>query len=96
MNKRDVYEVSNQLGGYVGPNTDKRLAAFLIREAGEACKLADEIIRLRSENARIRKAAEAVIQQWDTPNWKLQEPTAKFINALRAELSQANTEGRGE
>jgi hypothetical protein len=59
-------------------------------------ELEAEILRLRSENARIRKAAEAVIQQWDTPNWKLQEPTAKFINALRAELSQANTDGGAE
>lgn len=29
-------------------------------------------------------AAKAVIAQWDTPNWKLTEPTAKLIEALRA------------
>lgn len=46
---RDLYEVANQLGGYVGPNTPKHLADFLIRESFEAAHLADEIVRLRSE-----------------------------------------------
>jgi hypothetical protein len=48
---RDLYEVANQLGGYVGPDTPKRLADFLIRESTEAAHLADEIVRLRREIA---------------------------------------------
>ncbi len=44
---RDIFEVANQLGGYVDPGTEKRLARFLIREAEEASKLAYEIVRLR-------------------------------------------------
>lgn len=44
---RDIYEVANQLGGFVGPSTDKFLAKFLIREAEEATALANEIVRLR-------------------------------------------------
>ncbi|WCA57817.1 hypothetical protein G6M16_008935 [Agrobacterium tumefaciens] len=44
---RDIYEVANQLGGFVGPSTDKLLAKFLIREAEEAAELANEIVRLR-------------------------------------------------
>lgn len=47
--ERDIFEVANQLGGYVDPGTEKRLARFLIREAEEASKLAYEIVRLRSE-----------------------------------------------
>ena len=43
---RDIYEVANQLGGYVGPGTEKRLADFLMREALAASDLADEIVRL--------------------------------------------------
>lgn len=31
-------------------------------------------------------AAQAVIDQWDTPNWKLDEPTAAIINGLRQAL----------
>lgn len=62
---RDIYEVANQLGGYVDPSTPKRLATFLIREAEEATKLADEVVRLRAERLaeqpldwlRIAKAA---------------------------------------
>lgn len=50
--ERDLYEVANQLGGYVGPNTEKRLASFLIRESEEASLLADEIVKLR-ERIRI-------------------------------------------
>jgi hypothetical protein len=37
--------------------------------------------------ARIRAAAKAVLAQWDTPNWKLQEPTAKFMEELRSALA---------
>lgn len=46
---RDVYEVANQLGGYVGPNTDERLAIFLLRESDEAAKLADKIEGLQAD-----------------------------------------------
>ncbi len=49
---RDLYECANQLEGYVGPSTPVDLAAFLMREGAEAAKLADEIVRLRSLNAR--------------------------------------------
>lgn len=48
--ERDIFEVANQLGGYVGPGTEKRLARFLIREAEEASKLAYEIVRLRADH----------------------------------------------
>lgn len=55
MSERDIYEVANQLGGYVGPGTEKHLAAFLIREANEASKLADRIEALERENAELRE-----------------------------------------
>lgn len=44
----DIYEVANQLEGYVGPDTPEPLAQFLLREGREAAKLADEIVRLRA------------------------------------------------
>jgi len=57
---RDIYEVANQLEGYVGPDTPERLAAFLMREGNEAAKLADEITSLRTAlEAAERRAEEA-------------------------------------
>ena len=47
-------------------------------------------------NARLIAAAPdlyetacAVIEQWDTPNWKLTEPTGKLIAALRSAIAKA-------
>lgn len=57
VNGRDIYEVANQLGGYVGPDTEKRLADFLIREATAASDLADEIVRLTAALAEARDKA---------------------------------------
>jgi hypothetical protein len=34
-------------------------------------------------------AAQAVVEQWDCPNWKTKEPTAKFIENLRRALLEA-------
>jgi hypothetical protein len=47
--ERDIYEVANQLAGYVGPDTEDRLAAFLMRESAAAAALADEVVRLRNQ-----------------------------------------------
>jgi hypothetical protein len=57
VNGRDIYEVANQLGGYVGPDTERRLADFLIREAKAASDLADEIVRLTAALAEARDKA---------------------------------------
>lgn len=38
----------------------------------------------RGEMERLQNAALAVLNQWDTPNWKLTEPTGKFMADLRA------------
>lgn len=56
--KRDVFEVANQLGGYIGPDTEKWLAAFLRRESTEAGKLANEIVALRAKLDTAVKALE--------------------------------------
>ena len=55
--ERDIYEVANQLGGYVGPDTPERLKRFLLKEEKAAAALADEITSLRSELANARNAA---------------------------------------
>jgi ABC-type nitrate/sulfonate/bicarbonate transport system substrate-binding protein len=54
--ERDIWEVANQLGGYVDPSTEKNLARFLIREAEEAAKLAERIVALQAELAKAREA----------------------------------------
>jgi len=47
---RDVYEVANQLGGYVDERTPAELSEFLLRESAEATKLAE---RLETAEARV-------------------------------------------
>lgn len=46
--ERDIFEVANQLEGYVGPDTPEPLANFLLCEGKAAAALADEIVRLRA------------------------------------------------
>ena len=38
------------------------------------------------ETAALRKAAQAVVDRWDTPLWKDVPATAEYINALRRAL----------
>ena len=38
--------------------------------------------------SELRKAAQAVVDQWDTPNWKLVMHTGVLIDRLRATLAQ--------
>jgi hypothetical protein len=40
-----------------------------------------------AEIERLREAANAVVQRWETPLWKDVEPTAHVIYALRDELA---------
>lgn len=72
--ERDIFEVANQLEGYVDESTPEPLARFLLREGREAAKLAatlkaktDEIERLRQQldearslhNHQVRRAQAA-------------------------------------
>ncbi len=47
-----------------------------------------DLARLRAENERLRAAAQAVIERWDSPKWKDEAPTADVISALRAAVAQ--------
>ncbi len=44
----------------------------------------------RRPNKELVEASKAVILQWDTPNWKLDEPTAAIINRLRNAVAFAD------
>ena len=41
--------------------------------------------------SELREAAQAVVEQWDTPNWKLTVHTGVLIDRLRAALAQPET-----
>lgn len=56
MAERSIWEVANQLGGWVGPDTEKGLADFLIRESDEAAKLAATITTQAQEIERLKGA----------------------------------------
>jgi chromosome segregation ATPase len=51
---------------------------------------------LAAENARLREAAQAVIERWESPAWKDAEPTAAVICRLRDVLWPKNTSAEGE
>lgn len=48
--------------------------------------------------SRIRNAAQAVLDRWDSPQWKWlkQGPTADLMNVLRQELADAGTENAAQ
>lgn len=56
---RCIWEVANQLEGYVGPSTPEDLAQFLLREGKAAAALAAEIARLRAELAKVEGERDA-------------------------------------
>jgi hypothetical protein len=58
--------------------------------------LAAKLAGMEEENARLRKAAQAVIERWETPTWKEAEPTAAVIYRLRDVLLPKNTSAKGE
>lgn len=63
-----------------GAGTDYRCRDF-IRESGKAVLAA-----VTGDDTRLRAAAQAVIDRWDTPLWKDVGPTADVINKLRDTL----------
>jgi len=50
--------------------------------------LADHAKPIADERDEYREALEAIIAQWDTPNWKLTEPTGAIIAKARAILAK--------
>jgi len=52
-----------------------------------ARQLERELAAANAEIARLREAANAVVERWETPLWKDVEPTAHVIYALRDELA---------
>ena len=55
----------------------------------------DALFAERALADRLAEAANAVIDQWETPNWRLRESTAKYMNTLRNTLA-AWKEARSE
>ena len=49
---------------------------------------AGRIAELIDENERLRTAAQAVIDRWDTPHWKDVPATAEYVGRLRAALEK--------
>lgn len=82
---RDIFECSNQLGGYVGPNTEDGLASFLIRESSAAAELAGEIVRLRESLS----SAQAQIEHWRGEAARLLKSGQDALDAYETEKSRA-------
>jgi hypothetical protein len=52
----------------------------------------NEVARLMEDIKRIKSAAQAVVDRWETPLWKEAEPTAAVIYRLRDALAPAPEE----
>ena len=61
----------------------------------DICDLEKQLAAERALADRLAGVANAVIDQWESPNWKLTEPTATYMNALRNTIT-AWKEARGE
>ena len=69
---------------------DANLALAVERDA-----LQEQLDAERALADRLAEAANAVIDQWETPNWRLRESTAKYMNTLRITIT-AWKEARSE
>lgn len=59
---------------------------------GELKASQSEVARLREELQKLRLAAQAVVDRWETPLWKDAEPTASVIYRLRDALAPSPKE----
>ena len=70
-------------------------ARLLGMSAERECDLRGELERERALADRLAAAANEVVAQWQTPNWKLTESTATYMNELMNTLA-AWKEARSE
>ena len=61
----------------MGRTHDVTISAF------DLYRLEAQIDAERALADSLAEAAKAVIDQWETPNWRLRESTATYMNALR-------------
>lgn len=52
---------------------------------------AQALLSAEKREAELRGALQTIIDQWDSPNWKLTEPTAEIIGRARRSLSGEGT-----
>lgn len=71
----------------------RRAAIAIITGEDCAARIEAELAEAAEKGRQLglREAAQAVVDQWDTPNWKLTEATGHIINRLRRALA-----GEGE
>ena len=91
MNK--LYDLAAQLiqNPKLKPKDAGGSETFTIKRVGWSYKsssgvMAETVQKYEAEIAALRKALQAIITQWDAPNWKIQEHTAVFIDAGRKAL----------
>ena len=54
---------------------------------GAEALLINALTSHRHDFIRLIRAADAVVQRWETPNWKDATATANYINAMRDALA---------
>lgn len=61
---------------------------------GQANEIANLLAPAAAQDEALVRAAQAVVERWDTPLWKDAKPTAEFIWRLRAALASRQQESR--
>lgn len=72
------------------PNLAEQIAdyAVTVDVARDATSTREEFRRLDTRIAELEAALKAIIDRWDTPNWKEAEPTAAVIERARSLLEK--------
>lgn len=88
----EAMEINSQGDGDYWRHEKLALIKFLDWFAEQQKTDAAKLSALEAENRKLREAGRAVVDQWDTPNWKLTEATAPIMNRLRVALTTGGTD----
>ena len=69
-------------------------ADAIVKLRNEAPAMLDTIDAQAAEIARLRDAAQAVINRWHLPTWREAQPTAEAMDALAAALKEQQHDDR--
>ena len=76
------------------PRYSGDISAMTAEDLREKGDILDKLVRREEggdDMSKLREAARAVVDQWDTPNWNLDMHTGVLIDRLRAALAQPET-----
>lgn len=87
---RDFNDWRRGAGRHSDGDIPSRSTMPMPSEVGAAIDWAcEQIDRVQAQRDELREKAQAVVDRWDSPNWKDLPHTGEFIAALRAAINAA-------